>query len=309
MTDDFFSPEEVIDRDQEVREFDGLLGDVQKPCLLTIHDTRGGVGKSKLMRLLQHRAWYERAVPAVYVEVQSGRDRFWLMEQIAEKLSNEIGVPLPSYARLDEARRREDTGAFSKGRSAVSLPPASVNVEGPGGVGAHATVIGAQNPTYVLSPDTWSAGWDVLARRRCLDAFLDDLRDACTTGRVVILIDQYERTHSGDMHHWLLGTLRNRVFPSADAFRGFLLVLAGTKVPVPELRGILGEDFSRHVSCIDGLSAWSDDHVTEWLHRIGVPYDPEDVPFIREKLARNWTLQQVKMRLFDQLDISNRGST
>ncbi len=309
MAEEYFSSEQVIDRDDELAAFCALSNQVSAPRVLLIKDVPG-TGKSELMKLFKHHASYERdpPLPAALIQLERGQDRFWLVDRIASQLID-WGLPLPTYSELNDKRRTEDYRPF--GGPAPRSGDVDISVKAAvdrGTVGKGAIVAGIYDSNIYVLPDRGTGGWDEVARKACISAFLDDLDVACREQSVVILLDQYERK-SDDIHTWLVGALRNRVFATSGGYFGLVLVFAGNHVPVSELKGILRDAFASVVCSIDRLSDWEDHHVREWLNRLAVSYHEEDIPFIRKRLSVGWTLSQIRHKIYEGLESNSEGAT
>jgi hypothetical protein len=291
-----FSPDHVVDRAEEKDTFLQLLDDVSTPGLLALR-TPEGTGKSTVMKYLHHLT-KERGAAAIFIEIEAGQTRFWLVEKMAAQLEDS-SVHLPNFERLNKARVFGDVEPF--GLQGPTLPSTSTGVDlFASSVEPGATVIGAQYTNIMNGGLPPSA--EEYARKACTKAFLDDLENACDETKIAILLDAYNH-ESGDIHEWLLGPLlKQRISRAQDKYGGLVIVLAGETVPIPDIRAALGDQFGRMARCRERLSAWTEDDVRRWLTQLGIRYDELDVAWILARAHADGNLLHLKgaLKLVEQ---------
>jgi hypothetical protein len=281
---DHFDPDDVIDRDPEIRKFENLVAAIAGPRLLTIEDEKYA-GKTELLRLIRFHARYRLnpKLPATLVDLAGGKDRYQVLLEMGGHLAD-AGLRLKNYQRLLDARRVRDTEAFGIKRESPPIINVSVIDSD---LGAGTIIAGATDPVFNRPPDDWTAGVDQKALDACMDAFWEDLEGATQDRSVVILLDQYESA-SPDVRAWMLSVLENRIFRDPGHYSGLVLVLAceSRKMPMAELRGIIGDRFAELVCCVPELSKWDAVHVQQWVARLKLHLLPGEIAELPARLSK-----------------------
>jgi hypothetical protein len=241
-----FAPERFIDREAEQELFEELLKFQDDSRLLTIRD-EGGRGKSSLLKMLTYRCGWQHDPPIlaslVALDQMSDHTPFTLIMEIEKELAKSAHVfgvdsRFIRFHTLNEARVSRDFTPFrTHTLSDLTLQGASDDILSP------------------LSNENWSAEKEEIARRACVEAFLEDLRRLCDTQPVVALMDSWERSNP-ILQEWII----NRIvlplcFDSDNRPDKFILVLAGRELPDFKLR--LGEArYQGLVKSIESLGTW-----------------------------------------------------
>lgn len=164
----------------------------------------------------------------------------------------------------------------------------------------HANFHYHQNPEF--TPDQ-----EQLARRKCVEAFFEDLRAICANQPLVILLDAWEKCNE-QMRSWVVEEfLANHCFhPDANMRPDRLaIVLAGRPHnPVTRQFGLrdddfrplfgTGHEFTTTVLSRTSLSKWDKEHVKDFLVMNGYDATESDTAWIQEKIAEaGWPLSKI----------------
>jgi hypothetical protein len=244
--------ERVIDRRDELALFNDLLGAADGPYVLAIH-TRTGTGKSLLLELYEEAALPLAATARIALPKEES-DAITLAESIGNAM-RDGGDRLESFDRLNAARRVWRYDDFG-----LTPPQASVIVQN-----SELT-----NSTIAGNMLGWPDGHERVARERCLDALLDDLRELSRKRQTVLLIDQYER--ATDAVTSFCGRLTSSMFDEKEPFGLLVVVVACEDVkpmPFPRLSGKLRARADRFRT-LTRLSTWEAHDIELWLARHGL---------------------------------------
>ena len=288
MIDQEFSPEKFIDRDAERELFNDLLK-FEDARLLTIRDA-GGRGKSSLLKQLRYECGYlhdpPKLVSLVLLDQLSDYTPFTLITKIKSELTefadmvvglDELEWRFSKFDRLNEALRTKDFTPFHTLREERRLsgdPDASPQVGG-------GSVTG------------WSPDKEDIARRECVRAFFEELKQISSTQTVIVLLDSWERSES-DLREWIVNRIvRPLCFDMEGRPKNFGLVLAGRELPDFKQRMGNEDRYHRLVKSIESLGLWEEDHVRAFLQAYGyedVSNEGDSVSFIHSRLRSGLSL-------------------
>jgi len=309
MTDKGFSPEKFIDRDAEQELFTGLLKFQDDSRLLTICDA-GGRGKSSLLKQLRYKCGWHHDPPMlaslVPLDQLSDHTPYILIKKIKEELfkfADEFEVDL-HFSRFDELDEARASSNFEPFRTHTPTSPIEGRVYAPsanirGGVqsGTIGTVIyqhieQAQSVS-AGSTENWNATKEDVARRECVKAFFEDLKQICDTRPVVIFLDSWDSSNP-DLQEWIVSRIvRPLCFDTDNRPERFVLVLAGRELP--DFKQRLGNEtrFKQLVRSIESLGAWEESHVKAFLQAYGyedLSKEAFTVQLVHSRLKLGWSL-------------------
>lgn len=285
---------ELIDRDRERSLFGRIVQESDSVRLVTISTGRR-LGKSSLLEWLESECRRKFGVPAGRAEVKTleNKSPFGLVEYLVPQLRN-FGLTFPKFDNLDTSRAAQDFSAF---RSQSPMPHGEVLTGGTtvsGGFVANTVDTAIQggpggHQTIVQSPQQWTGQQEEIARARCADAFLEDLRNLTENERVLLLVDAYE--HSPPMlRQWIETRMLLQHALSGQPTR-LIVVLAGTPGEVPDLSA--GRE--QLVQSLSSFSEWEDTHIEKYLKMRGVPLDEMALDMVRRGLRElHWTFDDLE---------------
>jgi len=280
---------ELIDRDDERSLFREIVEEAESVRLLTIC-TGEKRGKSRLL------AWFEResqltfGVPAGRVEIADLKDRsaFGFAEHLVPGLKH-FDLEFPTFDYFDEARAAQEWSAF---QSRSPGPRANVVADGAtvsGGFisGTVGTVFQGGEHAHLPEPRVWTGRQEEIARSRCADAFLEDLRALTERRRVLLLVDAWEECPPL-LEAWIQTRLLLKHALTDNPTR-LTVILAGQRIPD------LTAGREQLVRALDSLSRWGDSHIEKFLEMRGVSTDPTMIDMVRRGLhEHDWTFDQLE---------------
>jgi len=321
---DVLDPRDLIDRKAERELFGELVSFTSSARMLTIGDT-GGRGKSALLRRLKYNCQYEikPQVSACLIDLSDLHDAFAfsLVSTMVDQFS--VSTPFARFKQLDEARRLKDFSVFAQGaktdyRDPRSLPQiqATATVAESTGEGSTVAGIHANYATFnVAQSPEFTDEQEQLARQRCVEAFLEDLRVISATQPLAIIFDAWERCNL-PLRAWI----RDEFFakqcfnpdPNLRPDKLAIVVAGRPHNPADAPFGLRQDDFrplfkddQEHVKIvlsIRSLSEWGYDHVREFMILNGCREPDEDaIRFIQSKLKANWSLEKILQFIDDYL--------
>jgi hypothetical protein len=286
-----FAPEKFIDREAEQELFEELLKFQDDSRLLTIRD-EGGRGKSSLLKMLEYKCvWrHDPPTPVSLVPLDQLPDNtpFSLIKNIRDGLSK---LPFKKFDELDAARASRDFSKFRAPsgdvRGAVNAQGA--NISGPSTVGG--VVVQSHGPTHIGSGDWVNAEQEVIARRACIEAFFEDLKQICSERKIVVFLDSWERSND-DLQEWILSDLILPLCFEEDRPEQFVLVLTGRELP--DFKVLLGAvRYQRLVKSIESLGEWEENHVIAFLRVHGYEgLNDEDIEYLCSRIKRGLSLEK-----------------
>lgn len=256
-----------------------ILNEAQRPVVITV-SAKKGTGKSTFLDLLEELARADFGAAVCRYSLKEDGPLMSLTDFVHGRLiARDPELSADSrYAALKLALHSNDDRAFGFPR------PQPVTVHH---VQSTITVTESDVPGTIVGPQIgghWGPGHVEEARLQCYDALLDDLHALSRRGRVVLLLDQYERA-TDEIEEWLEKALLTRVLYEPKQFGPIVMVVASTRRVFETVATELGPRAAEVLHAIEGLSAWNDDHIAQWLELLGINED-KLVPIIR--------------RLFDQ---------
>ena len=277
-----FSPENMIDREVEQEIFDRLLKLEDDARLLIISD-KGGRGKTMLLKRLHYNCVYRHDLPVALVELQSLRDPspFTLIEEFHRNLIDvSPNLRFPRFDELNDARKLKDAARLG---ARAGLIEGRVDARAAEVSGSSARFIGVQmnNPTIIGAPE-WTPEMEDNARRKCLQAFFDDLKEICEETTVVLLLDTWDGGNS-ELKRWIeLVLLRHHCFKRETRPARLVLVLTGRPEGFPNFKDQLADQYPKLVRSIESFGEWNLDHVRAFLKIHGYEkIEEEDLQRIR----------------------------
>jgi hypothetical protein len=268
-----FSPERFIDREAE-REIFKELTKFQDARLLTICD-KGGSGKSSLLHQLKYDCgWiYDPPILASLVPLEQLSDQipFALVAKIKKELTSfadELDQELrfPRFNRLNDALRAKDYEPFS---TLIEFRSHNTEIQSASGKQTGDDILAWRPHNPTADTKVWNTDKEDTARRECIRAFFEDLRQICDTQRVILLLDTWERSESV-LQEWIISRIvRSLCFNRETRPTNFSLVLAGRELPNFKQR--LGDEdrYKELVRSIESLGSWEVNHVKHFLQANG----------------------------------------
>ena len=261
MTQPIIDPLQFVDRDEERRLFDDLVKRCDDARVLTVRDG-SGMGKSQLLGYFYTVCSFTLRIPVSLTALEDVPDRsqFELVRKVALDLGHDR---CPLFAEADHARVWDKPEFFATPRGGVRGAGAEI--------GGHAVVAnrietvltGTTQHIYVQPARTeWTPQREEDARRRCVNAFFEDLRKLTTQETTVLIFDAYDK--AGGLAAWIAGELLSKhIFDPSSRCEGLVVVVAGQQVP--PLRGLLQDRYDVLVRAIDPLSPFEAPDVEKLL--------------------------------------------
>lgn len=310
-------PLETVDRDVEQTEFGRMLRFADNRRLLVIGDDEG-TGKSTLLRLLRYNCLWVHRVPVSLVLLEPDPDTpddrlpiespiefvHWVREDLAAS-----DVAFPVYDFLNDLRLQFLWPPIAHSLTSVEdyldehFRARGISLRGE----ASATSVSGGSVAGVYIKELRLEPQKAWARREqerrssqgCVEAFFHDLRRACATRSVVILIDSYERRHPG-LRQWMLENFIRPMCLEQARPQRLLLVLAGRESELPPFQQMLRADFDNLLaSC--RLLDWTEKHVRDFLsvHKYS-HLGEDDFQIVFDKIKRGWSIRDA-LRLAEVL--------
>lgn len=285
---------QVIDRDAEAELFRELLQFTDQRRLFLITDKKHR-GKTTLLRKLKyHCDWSNPRTPCALVRLDDLQDShpYALVEAIYEQLQL-AGVTLSNFQHARDAIRRRDPSHFA-GQGAANF--GSAYITGGQQAGAIANVQGGVG-TLILNPATvtWDPGLETYAREAAIREFFRELREVCRAQTVVCLVDTVDEQANRTLVNWVLEKfVRGQLLDAQDPPDRLLLALAGRSEQslFPPYR----RNYPQRVHSLEGLGAWSNEHVRAFLElnrpagATQWPPSDADIEFLRARINSGDTL-------------------
>ncbi len=301
-------PSKTVDRQVEETEFGRMLSLADDRRLLVIGDAKG-TGKSTLLRLLRYKCMWVHKVPVSLVLLEPDPDMpddrlpiegpiefvQWVREDLA---ATDLGFPV--YDFLNDLRLQflwppiahsltsvEDYLDEHFRAQGISLRGEASATSVSGG-----SVAGVYIKELRLEPQkAWARPeQERRSSQGCVEAFFHDLRRACATRSVVILIDSYEQRHPG-LGQWILETFIRPMCLQQTRPQRLLVVLAGCESELPPFQQMLRADFDRLVAS-RRLLDWKEQHVRDFLsvHKYS-HLGEDDFQFVFAKVRNGWSIR------------------
>jgi len=317
MPDPELDPRDTIDRKAEQELFAGLVGFATQARMLVISDKLDR-GKSTLLRRLEYNCkWEIKSVTACLIDLEPSSTNekskigkrlpeaspFAFVEKIVAGLS--VDERFPKFIPLNKARAEKNFAPFETAEAQMT---GQVIVKGE--LKGEATGIKIVQPAVVqFTREEFTDVQEEIARKKCVEAFFDDLRVLCATQSVVLLLDHWERCNY-DLREWIRNTfMGNHCFASDKNLRParIAFVVAGNIFDKAKERfGIRDREFidlfkdehehNETVLSRASLSDWDSDHIREFLEQNGYTRNvsDEDIDYLRGCLRRGMTFRQIR---------------
>jgi hypothetical protein len=285
---------QVIDRDAEAELFRELLQFTDQRRLFLISDKKHR-GKTTLLRKLKyHCDWSSPRTPCALVRLDDLQDNhpYALVEALYDQLQV-AGVTLQSFESARAAIRRRDPSHFAVQGSAHF---GGAYITGGQQAGAIANVEGGVG-TLVLNPATvnWDPGMETLAREEAIREFFRELREVCRTQTVVCLVDTVDDQANRKLVDFVLEKfVRGQLLGAQDPPDRLLLGLAGRSEQ--SLFQPYRRNYPQRVHSLEGLGAWSNEHVRAFLElnrpagATRWPPTDDEIDFLRKRINDGDTL-------------------
>jgi hypothetical protein len=236
-----------------------MLDEASEKRIMFVGESRGGRGKTCLLRLIRHRC-EEQGVPCVYIDFRGGpydQPHFSLAREIC------LGLGLTPRRLLDVL---EAHNLLHGGSTGIRVEGQAKDLRVSKVAGGHII-----EPSQIAINLTVSA--EVLSQRWVQDqmnrAFLDDLGElVAEKGQAVCLFDSIEQV-GDEEERWLieilLGAVRQGRLP------GLIVVTAGRRYPYLE------EDWEWEDIAVfrSQLQPFSEEHIKEYAERVGMTISDE----------------------------------
>jgi hypothetical protein len=275
-----FDPIGFVDREEEARRFETLLGLATHRRILAVSDDSGW-GKSTFLKKLRHQCDYDYLVPVALVPLEEFDDRpdeFELVSDVAKQLTR-AEVPFPTFNELNRLRSFHDSGIFVKSlRGIVNASNATIS----GGQVA-GTIFNIEHYDSVGAPP-WTDEADRQAKQLCLNAFLAELFEAAREQKIVIIFDNVELA-TVQLRHFLLKTLvTDRILAELGAKHKLIIVMAGEKLH-PRLASMF-KDLERFdvIPALGSLRPSDVDRLFEVKGLNTLP--PDQLTWLREQIVK-----------------------
>ena len=297
-------PRDTIDRNAEQELFAGLVSSATAR-MLVISDKRDR-GKSTLLRRLQYNCVrvIKPPIPVCLVDLDNlpEASSFAFVKTIVTGLK--IDDKFPKYISLNNARVAKNFGPFDTSGAEMS---GQVSVGGD--FVARDKVIHG-NEIIQIAQREFSDAMEEIARKKCIEAFFEDLRVLCATQTIVMLLDHWEKCNI-NVRKWIRNTfMGEHCFHPDKNMRPAKLavVVAGNtfdeaKEPSgirdKEFIDLFNDDEHEHNETIlskASLSEWENAHIREFLKQNGVVRNvsDEDIDYLRSCLKRGMTFSQIR---------------
>ncbi|MBN1479257.1 hypothetical protein JXA70_03180 [candidate division KSB1 bacterium] len=223
-----------------------------------------------MLKRLLYECHYIKDIPACLISLDDrGKiaSDFDLVEVIREELKNFQHLLFTKFDKLNNARMLKDPTPFTEmvGTVAGMVNAEHANITDRAIVAGHVDKIIQNVEKLVLKQrDEWpSQDYEKFVRQYCIEAFFSDLNVICTTERVVILLDAWERCEES-LKRWIIRPMLNdHCFEVSTRPDKLIFVLAGRELP--PLKDRLKTKYSNVVTGFEKLSEWSREHMREFL--------------------------------------------
>jgi len=280
----------------------GLLGRVarrEEPIRLVSICT-GKFGKTSLLVWLEEHCRSECKLPTARVELDKRTDKtpFDLVVRILVELRSTFQFPRFDY--WDLARTDEDFVPFRSVVAPVGVTAASVNAAGArlesSLVADHVDrVVLGQGHTINMTapqPTPWTEKKELVARDRCVQAFLEDLAEISSRQPLMILIDGYDGECPAPVLGWIERNLLREESLLAQTSL-LTVVLAGRRPPNIAFRN---RPEVHEISTLNLL--WKDEEIVEYLRAEGIDATDAAVGIVRTGLHEvGWDFDQLQHAL------------
>jgi hypothetical protein len=285
---------QVIDREAEAELFRELLQFADQRRLFLISD-RKHRGKTTLLRKLKYQCdWSNPRIACALVRLDDLQDSnpYALVEAVYEELQL-AGVAFAAFQQYRDAIRRRDAAPFVSQGSA-NFGGAYITGGQAAGVIANYKVA-AETVVVNTATAAWDPGLETYAREAAIREFFRELREACRTQTVVCLLDTVDEQANRTLVSWVLEKfVRAQLLDSPNPPDRLLLALAGRSEQslFPPYR----RNYPQRVHSLEGLGAWSNEHVRAFLELNrpagATQWPPTDVEieFLRTRINSGDTL-------------------
>jgi hypothetical protein len=292
-------PTELIDRSAE-RELFGEVASFTTPArMLTICDG-GGRGKSSLLKRLHYdcvRGHPRRAAALIDLSDKTLTE-FSLLEEIYNQIADleidgsPMGTRFARFKEYNDKRLQEDETLFDDDARSTARNRGAIVIKGRagarGGVRDNAKNTGVNiGRITVAGRRGFTENQHDAARKRCIDAFFEDLPVVCATLPLILIFDVWERCEKR-LRDWIVERLLRSqcCHPNPNRRPAKLaVVIAGRPASPEDVDGMRPDDFRDffqsdeerevYIKSIKSLSDWETAHVKEFMQLHG--YDPADV--------------------------------
>jgi hypothetical protein len=267
----------IVDRDEHQQLFCDLVQCRDAARLLTIRNN-SGTGRTTLLSRLKYMCAYKRLafVSLVPLDDREITESFHLVKRLRDDLTK-FGLAFPSFERWSTAWASRDTAPFI---AELSRPGnggsvyGSVNLSGAqisGGYQGGVVIAQAGSVNLTASPApskeeaVWpSPAWEQIARERCVKAFLEDIKEICEKGTVVLLLDSWDPDRiSDELREWIQFTLLPyHCFDVDSRPKRLVIVIAGSEDL--GLADLLQEKYPQLVRS-HPFSTWGEREVREFV--------------------------------------------
>jgi hypothetical protein len=230
------------------------------PRRVMVVSDRSGMGKTDLLRKLRLKCErdHEVAVALILLEEFVGlQDEFTVVDHLHSALTS-TGASFPQFDAAKAALRNRTVAALTDGVGAVA---GVVDLTG-ASVSGHASI-----SAVTINMDTVNFGWsdelDAYARRRCVNAFIVDLKNYVQENPVALLFDGLEKI-SDALRRWIVVDIVRQCLTDDWPSRKMVVVLAGVDV-IDMILGRLPRTMHDCVLPAPSFGAWSQEQVGEFL--------------------------------------------
>jgi hypothetical protein len=327
-------PRDTIDRKAEQELFADLVSFATSARILVISD-KIDRGKSTLLRRLEYncKRVIKPPLPACLVDLGKSDllSPFAFIDEIVRDLK--IDERFPKFIPLKNARGAKnfspfdtsdvdmlgqvavksqiDTGGGSNIRGNVSVAGDFVGRDKVvhGDVVEGDKIGGDKIVVQQITRGEFTDVQEEIARKKCIEAFFDDLRVLCATQPIVMLLDHWEKCNY-DLREWIRNTFMGEhcFHPDKNLRPAKLAVVVAGNIfdEAKERFGIRDKEFidlfkdeQEHNEAVlsrASLSDWESDHIREFLKQNGYfkNVSDEDIDYLRSCLKRGMTFGRIR---------------
>ncbi len=291
------SPENLVNRDAELRVFFEMLEFKDQARLLLVSDKKG-TGKTCVLRKMQLQVFLRKGIPAPLIDLRvEGESAVTHELELVDRIRSGLqGLPFTTFDFLNQFRVSYVWAPFlnepQKLKEYLIAVHGMVDLRGGEVDGGKAAGVVIENLNLQPS-DRWASGeQESIARKKCVEAFFHDLRAICQNQPVIVLLDHYEESNE-KLRDWLYYNLLLRCCRDDESRPDqFVLVLAGHNDKLPNFERLLGEDYTRLVRSKQFLG-WAEEDVREFLKVNGFENLSElKVRFICDSVTEGMSVQE-----------------
>jgi hypothetical protein len=283
-------PESIIDRQVQKEIFERMLQFEDDARLLAISD-KADTGKSTLLRFFEYHCSYIQNVLVSLIALDEETiysNEFDLIKGIREKLRP---GPFDIFDSFENARVSFYLEHVAPNPGRTTFGGVNVGTVSGGTVGGIVHLYQIQNLGKLDLPPSrppataWTnPAMEKIARQKCVEAFLLDLKELCNSQPVVLLIDSWDgHRGNGELKQWILKyIIHPYCFDLKNRPVKLIIVIAGQKVP--DFGVMLKDRYPRLVK-LPGASSWQKDHIRDFLNLHGYgDLTEEDLDFVFRKV-------------------------